>query len=134
MLLAMSAMSQEPVASDPMGTASSPPLGLTLIHRAPYPHEDITRLEIAPGVPYASCYRVGRCTLSDLYRFRDRPNRLARLAPEAPLDTNAGNGWHSYQWVFVPITPDENVLPRYQGASQVRAEYRAVGTLIDNPN
>ena len=100
----------------------------------PYPHEGITLPEIAPGVPYASCYRIGRCSLLDLYRFRDRPNRLTRLAPEPPSDSGAVNGWNSHQWVLVPITPDENILPRYQGAGQVRAEYRTVGMPIDNPN
>ena len=105
-----------------------------MMQRVPYSHEGITLPEIAPGVPYASCYRVGRCSLLDLYRFRDRPNRLTRLAPEAPSDTSAGNGWNSYQWVLVPTTPDENVVPRYQGASRVRAEYRTVGVPIDNPN
>lgn len=134
MLLSMSAMSQGPVASNPMAAASSPALGLTMKQLVRYPHEDIALPEIAPGVAYASCYRIGRCSLLDLYRFRDRPNRLTRLAPEAPSDTNAGNGWNSYQWVLVPITPEENVLPRYRGAGQVRAEYRTVGMPIDNPN
>jgi len=77
MLLSVSAMSQAPVASDPMATASSPhPLGLTMMQLVSYPHEDIALPEIAPGVPYASCYRIGRCSLFDLYRFRERPNRL----------------------------------------------------------
>jgi len=105
-----------------------------MMQRVPHPHDDITLLEIAPGVPYASCYRIGRCSLVDLYRFRDRPNRLTRLAPEAPSGSSAGNGWNFYQWVLVPTTPDENVLPRYRGAGQVRAEYRTVGMPIDNRN
>lgn len=127
-------MPQGPVAYDPMATSSSPPLGLTMMQLVPHPHEDVALPEIAPGVPYASCYRIGRCSLLDLYRFRDRPNRLTRLAPEAPSDKSPGNGRNSYQWVLVPTTPDENVLPRYRGAGQVRAEYRTVGMPIDNPN
>jgi len=134
MLVSMSAISQGPVASDPMATASNPPLALTMLQVVPYPHENITLREIAPGVPYASCYRVGRCSLLDLYRFKDRPNRLTRLAPEAPSETGGGNGGNSYHWVLVPTTPDENVLPRYLGAGQVRAEYRSVGMPIDKPN
>ena len=134
MLLAVSAMSQETVASDPLDTASDFPLGLTMMQVVPYPHEAITLPEIAPGVPYASCYRIGRCSLLDLYRFRVRPNRLTRLAPETPLDSGAGNSWNSYRWVLVPITPDEDILPRYRRAGQVRPEYRTVGMPIDNPN
>ncbi len=105
-----------------------------MMQLVPYPHEGTTLPEIAPGVPYASCYRIGRCSLLDLYRFRDRPNRLTRLAPEAPSDTGAGNSWNSYRWVIVPITPDENIVPRYRGAGEVRAEHRTVGIPIDNPN
>ena len=134
MLLAMSAMSQEPVASDPLDTASDFPIGFTMIQLVPYPHEGITLPEIAPGVPYASCYRIGRCSLLDLYRFRVRPNRLTRLAPEAPSDSGAENAWNSYRWVLVAITPDEDILPPYRGAGQVRPEYRTVGMPIDNPN
>jgi hypothetical protein len=134
MLLSTSAISQGPVASDPLAAASDTPYGLTMMQPLSYPHEGIALPEIAPGVPYASCYRIGRCSALDLYRFRDRPNRLTRLAPEAPSDTIAGNGWNPYRWVLVPITPDENVLPRYRDAGQVRAEYRTVGMPIDNPN
>ena len=37
-------------------------------------------MHIVPGDAPASCYRIGRCSAYDLYRFRDRPNRLTRLA------------------------------------------------------
>ena len=97
-----------------------------------YPNEGNIPSEVAPGVP--SCYRIGRCSALDLYRFRDRPNRLTRLAPEAPPDTLAQTGWIPYRWVLVPITPDENILPRYRGTGQVRAEYGTVGMPIESPN
>ncbi len=99
-----------------------------------YPNEGNILPEVAPGVPYASCYRIGRCSALDLYRFRDRPNRLTRLAPETPSDTVARTGWNPYRWVLVPITPDENILPRYRGTGQVRAEYGTVGMPIESPN
>jgi hypothetical protein len=105
-----------------------------MMQAVPYPREGITLPEIASGVPYASCYRIGRCSALDLYRFRDRPNRLTRLAPQAPSDTVEVNGWNSYRWVLVPITPDENILPGYRDAGQVRAEYRTVGMPIDSPD
>jgi hypothetical protein len=100
----------------------------------PYPNEGNVLPEVAPGVPYASCYRIGRCSLLDLYRFRDRPNRLTRLAPETPPDAVARTGWIPHQWVLVPITPDENILPPYRGTGQVRAEYGTVGMPIESPN
>jgi hypothetical protein len=134
MLLSTSAMSEGSVASDPLATASDSPVGPAMMQSVPYLHEDISLPEIAPGVPYASCYRIGRCSALDLYRFRARPNRLTRLAPEAPSNTVSGNGWSPYGWVLIPITPDENILPRYRDAGQVRAEYRNVGMPIDNPN
>jgi hypothetical protein len=134
MVLATPAMSQGPVAFDPLATATDSPVGLTMMQPVPYPREGISPPEIAPGVPYASCYRIGRCSALDLYRFRDRPNRLTRLAPQAPSDTVERNGWNSYRWVLVPITPDENIQPGYRDAGQVRAEYRTVGMPIDDPN
>ena len=99
----------------------------------PYPDEIYALPEVAPVVTY-SCYRIGRCSAYDLYRFRDRPNRLTRLAPEAPSETGASPPSIHYQWVFVPITPEENILPTYRPASQVRDEYRAVGRRIDGPH
>jgi len=105
-----------------------------MMQPVPYPREGITLAEIARGVPYASCYRIGRCSALDLYRFRNRPNRLTRLAPQAPSDAVEGNGWNPYRWVLVPITPDENILPDYRDAGQVRAEYRTVGMPIKDPH
>ena len=99
----------------------------------PYPPGANALPEIAPGVPYASCYRIGRCSALDLYRFRDRPNRFTRLAPEAPSDM-AETAWNPYRWVLVPITPDENIVPRYRDTGQVRAEYGTVGAPIENHN
>ena len=81
-----------------------------------------------------ACYRIGRCSAYDLYRFRDRPNRLTRLAPEAPPRGGARRPSIDYLWVLVPVTPEENILPKYRAASQVRDQYRAVGTPIDEPN
>jgi hypothetical protein len=100
----------------------------------PYPDEKYTPSGVAPAVPYASCYRVGRCSADDLYRFRDRPNRLTRLAPEAPPETVTWPASVQYIWFFVPVTPEEDILPKYRTASQVRDEYRAVGRPIDGPN
>src|ERR1700746_4059311 len=56
---------------------------------APYADEAYPLSGVAPTLPYASCYRMGRCSLNDLYRFRDRPNRLTRLAPQAPEESAA---------------------------------------------
>jgi hypothetical protein len=96
----------------------------------PYPDELQALLGYAP----ASCYRIGRCSAYDLYRFRDRPNRLTRLAPEAPPEDAARLSLFQYRWVLVPVTPEENIRPKYRTASQVREEYRAVGTPTDGPN
>src|SRR5438552_15422999 len=98
----------------------------------PYPDEMYTLSGVAPAVP--SCYRIGRCSANDLYRFRDRPNRLTRLAPEAPSERFARPAPVPYMWFLAPVTPQENILPKYRTASQVRDEYRAVGRPIDGPN
>jgi hypothetical protein len=128
MLLSMSAVEQGSMASDqpaPVTSFFQP----TMMRVVPYPNETST----LPGitVPY-SCYRVGRCTAYDLYYFRDRPNRLTRLAPEAPTESDALP--IDYVWVFAPVTPEENIFPKYRTASQVRDEHRAVGRPIDGPN
>jgi hypothetical protein len=130
MLLSMSAVEQGSVASDQPAPATSLSFQPTMMRVVPYPDETST----VPGitVPY-SCYRVGRCSAYDLYYFRDRPNRLTRLAPEAPAESVELPPF-SYQWVFVPVTSEENILPRYRTASQVRDEYRAVGRRLDGPN
>jgi hypothetical protein len=132
-LLSMSAAAQGLIASDQPASAG-PPMEPTMMRVVPYPDEMYTPPGVAPAVPYASCYRVGRCSAYDLYRFRDRPNRLTRLAPEAPPESVAAPASIQYQWFLVLVTPEENILPKYRTASQVRDEYRAVGRPIDGPN
>jgi len=128
-LLSISAAAQGPIASD-QPASSDPFMAPTMMRVVPYPDEIYALPEVAPVVTY-SCYRIGRCSAYDLYRFKDRPNRLTRLAPEAPSKTGASPPSIHYQWFFVPITPEENILPTYRTASQVRDEYRAVGRRID---
>jgi hypothetical protein len=125
-LLSTSVAAQEPIAS-----AQPPafPIGSTMMWIVPYADEMYVPPGAAPEV--ASCYRIGRCSAYDLYRFRDRPNRLARLAPEAPHESVAWPASITYRWVLVPATPEENIVPQYRAASQVRDEYRAVGRPID---
>ena len=77
-LLSMPIVAQEPMASDRPGSGAGPSIEPTMIWVVPYPDEIY-------AVPY-SCYRVRRCSGYDLYYFRDRPNRLTRLAPEPPAD------------------------------------------------
>lgn len=133
-LLSMSAAAQGPIASDQPAPVTGAPTEPTMMRSVPYSDEMYTLPGVAPAVPYASCYRVGRCSAYDLYRFRDRPNRLTRLAPEAPSESVAAPSSIQYQWFLVPVTPEENILPKYRTASQVRDEYRAVGRPIDGPN
>ena len=133
-LLSMSAATQGLVASDQPTSVTGPPVEPTMMRVVPYPDEMYTQSGVAPGVPYASCYRIGRCSANDLYRFRDRPNRLTRLAPEAPPESVAWPASVRYMWFLVPVTLEENILPEYRTASQVRDEYRAVGRPIDGPN
>ena len=133
-LLSMSAAAQGLIASDQPTSVTGPPMEPTMMRVVPYPDEMYTLSGVAPAVPYASCYRVGRCSANDLYRFRDRPNRLTRLAPEAPPESAAWPASVRYMWLLVPVTSEENILPKYRTASQVRDEYRAVGKPIDDPN
>src|SRR5688572_5503158 len=72
MLLSMSVAAQGPIASDPPASVTGPSIEPTARRVVPYADE---MPGVAPAVPY-SCYRVGRCSAYDLYRFRDRPNRL----------------------------------------------------------
>jgi hypothetical protein len=99
----------------------------------PYPGEVQTLPDVAPAVQY-SCYRIGRCSAFDLHRFRDRPNRLTRLAPATLPGSVAAPPLLPFPRSFEPVTPDENIEPRYKAASQVRDEYRFVGTPIDGHN
>ena len=133
-LLAMSAAAQGLIASDQPTSVTGPPVEPTMMLVVPYPDEMYTLSGVAAAVPYASCYRIGRCSANDLYRFRDRPNRLTRLAPEAPPGSAAWPASVRYMWLLVPVTSEENILPKYRTASQVRDEYRAVGRPIDGPN
>jgi hypothetical protein len=128
MLLSMSAAAQGPIASDQPAHSTGPFMEPTMMRVVPYPDE------MYPLAPEYSCYRIGRCSAYDLYRFRDRPNRLTRLAPEAPPETVALPPSIRYLWVFVPVTPEENIHSKYQTASQVRDEYHAVGRRIDGPH
>lgn len=130
-LLSMSAAAQGLIASDQPVSVTGPPMEPTMMRVVPYPDEMYTLPGVAPAVPYASCYRVGRCSAYDLYRFRDRPNRLTRLAPEAPPESVVRPPSIQYLWFLVPVTPEENILPKYRTASQVRDEHRAVGRPID---
>jgi hypothetical protein len=133
-LFSMSAAAQGLIASDQPTSVTGPPGEPTMMRVVPYPDEMYTLSGVAPAVPYASCYRIGRCSANDLYRFRNRPNRLTRLAPEAPPESDVWPASVRYMWFLVPVTPEENILPKYRTASQVRDEYRAVGRPIDGPN
>jgi hypothetical protein len=130
-LLSMSAAAQAQIASDQPASVTDRLTSSTMTRVAPYPN----KMYIVPGdepeIP--SCYRVGRCSAYDLYRFGDRPNRLTRLAPEAPSERVIRPPSLQYVWFFVPITPEDNILPRYRTAGQVREGYRAVGRPIDGP-
>lgn len=132
-LLSMLATGQGLSALDQPTFSTAPPVE-PMMMPVPYADETFPVFRAAPALPYASCYRVGRCSANDLYRFRDRPNRLTRLAPEAPPESVAWPGAVRYTWFLVPVTPEENILPKYRTASQVRDEYRAVSRSIDGPN
>ena len=130
MLLSMSVAAQALMASDQPASVTGPSTELTARLIVTYADE---MPEVAPAVLY-SCYRIGRCSAYDLYRFRNRPNRLTRLAPQVPPESVALSPSIHYLWFFVPVTPEENILPEFRMASQVRDEYRAVGRPIDDPN
>ena len=131
-LLSTAVTAQGLLASDQPASEAGPPIGTTMMQVVPYPYGKYALPDVAPAVP--SCYRIGRCSAYDLYRFRDRPNRLTRLAPEAPRESVAEAAWTPYGWFLVPVTLEENIRPEYRAASQVRDEYRAVGSPIDGPN
>jgi hypothetical protein len=118
MLIPISAASQGAASSAEAGFRIGPPVEPTMMRIVRYPEE----MNTLPG-----CFRVGRCSGYDLYRFRDRPNWLTRLAPEAPADPPSIH----YMWYLVPVTPPENILPKYRTASVVREEFRAVGEALD---
>jgi len=117
MLISTSAATQGGISSAEPASRFGPPFEPTMIRVVRYPEEMYK-------VP--SCYRIGRCSAYDLYRFRDRPNWLTRLAPEAPAEPPSIH----YVWYLVPVTPAENILPKYRAASVVRDEYSAVGEAL----
>jgi hypothetical protein len=129
-LLSTSVAGQGPIAADRPVSVTSMPAAATLMRVVTYPDD----LYLLPQDAPPACLRIGRCSAHDLYRFRDRPNRLARLAPEALPESQALLPSTQYLWFFAPITPEENILPKYRRASQVRDEYRAAGSTIDAPN
>ena len=133
-LLSMSAAAQEPFLSDQPGAVDRLWLKPTMVRIVAFPDDDSLVPGVAPAAPYPSCYRAGRCSVQDLYRFRDRPNRLARLAPEAPPDGAARPPSARYAWFLVPVTPEENIVPDHRMAGQIRDEYRAAGRPIEGPN
>jgi hypothetical protein len=130
-LLAGSAAAQSIIARD-QPTIVGTPLGPTIMWVVPYRSEVHGPPDVAPGAAY-SCYRIGRCSAYDLYRFRDHPNRLTRLAPAAPRESGMEMPSMPFLRYLVPVTPDENITPQFRAASQVRDEYRAVGRPIDRP-
>jgi len=117
MLISISAVAQGPSSSEEEPSRFDPPVEPTMIRVVRYPEETYT---------LPACYRIGRCSAYDLYRFRDRPNWLTRLAPEAPAEPPSIH----YAWFLAPVTPAENILPKYRGASLVRDEFRAVGDAL----
>lgn len=125
-VLSLAASAQESLTLERPGSFADARTEPTLIQVAPY----LDETHALPADAPASCYRIGRCSAYDLWRFRDRPNRLTRLAPEAP-DARPPS---IYLWYLVPVTPEENILPKYRSASQIRDEYRALGAPIDAPN
>ena len=76
------------------------------------------------GLP--SCYRAGRCTLTDLYALGGRPDRLDRLAPTAPDLPQPGRPLDRPANVR-PTAVDE-IQPAYRDASMPRDEFRESGT------
>ncbi len=76
------------------------------------------------GLP--SCYRAGRCTLADLYALGGRPDRLDRLAPNAPDPPAPGRALE--RPANVPPTAADEIQPAYRNASVPREEFRESGT------
>jgi hypothetical protein len=117
MLISISAAAQGALPREEPAFKIGPPVEPTMFRIVRYPEEN--------ALP--ACYRIGRCSAYDLYRFRDRPNWLTRLAPESPAEPPSIH----YVWYLVPVTPPENILPKYRTASLVRDEYRAVGEALE---
>ena len=128
-LLSTVATAQGLIVTDQPASDAGPLTGPTMVQVVSYPDGMYALPEVAPAVP--SCFRIGRCSAYDLYRFKDRPNRLSRLAPEAPPATVSEAAWVPYRWSLIPATPEENIVPPYRASSMVRDEYRAVSRPID---
>jgi hypothetical protein len=128
-LLSTAATAQGLIPTDQQASGTGPLIEPTIMQVVSHPYGMYALPEVESAVP--SCYRIGRCSANDLYRFRDRPNRLSRLAPEAPPAIVPEPAWVSYRWSLVPATPEENILPPYRASSLVRDEYRAVSRPID---
>ena len=133
-LLSISAAAQGLIAPNEPPSATESSVVPAMVRVVPYSDEMYTLFGVAPAIPYASCYRIGRCSAYDLYRFRNRPNRLTRLAPEAPPEIVVWSASVQYVWFLFPVTPEENIVPGYRTASQIRDEYRAVGRPIEVPH
>ena len=121
LLLSMSAAAHGPSVNPPT-SAAGPSFEPTMVQ--------VSSPDKEYAAPYA-CYRVKRCSAYDLYTFAGRPNWLTRRAPEAPAGSDQWPLSIEYEWFFAPVTPAENILPKYRAASQVRDEYHAVGRPID---
>jgi hypothetical protein len=89
-----------------------------------------TTAPVVPRIPDAapSCYRYGRCSPADVAAYRYRAERLDRLAPSAPAETEA---LHSFRPPAPPPTAAEDIHPEYRGSSVVKDEYRESGRPID---
>jgi hypothetical protein len=118
-----------------LGYGVYPVAPVVLVPLYPYPYGVYPDpLRFSDELP--SCYRFGRCTLRDLELFRDRPNRLDRLAPAAPglkppaagaAPPFTGGQWEPPSRAAVQPTPEENIRPEYRGASVPRAEFSESG-------
>lgn len=76
-----------------------------------------------------SCYRVGRCTLADLYALGGRPDRLDRLAPTPPEPAGPQHPGRAFERpANVPPTAADEIQPGYRGTSLPRDEFKESGT------
>jgi hypothetical protein len=110
-----------------LGYGVYPIAPIVLVPFYPYPYGYLVPdpLRFTESLP--SCYRFGRCSLRDLERFRDRPHRLARLAPAAPDGAPDAGSERPNRGEVAP-TPEQNIRPEYRGASLPRAEFSESGT------
>ncbi|MCZ7563631.1 MAG: hypothetical protein M5U08_07295 [Burkholderiales bacterium] len=75
-----------------------------------------------------TCYRFGRCSVAEIYAYRDRPGLLDRRAPSpatpAPVPDLAR--WRVYPVPVAP-TPEEHIRPEYRNASLPREAFKESG-------